>query len=107
MDMEWTEQFSQLVLLRGYGYYSANRVFDVSRDKECYQAVVRGSYDYDVEIRLQGDDIVSMDCSCPYASDGAHCKHEAALLYYLSSDDSSRLLILLIILMILRVLSIV
>lgn len=29
-----------------------------------------------------------MSCDCPYAADGSHCKHEAALLYALAEEDS-------------------
>ena len=33
-----------------------------------------------------------MYCSCPYAEDGSHCKHMAAVLYEIEEQDESGLL---------------
>ncbi len=30
---------------------------------------------------MDGHTITHMDCNCPYAEDGKHCKHMAAVLY--------------------------
>ena len=48
------------------------------------KAVVSGSKDYIVRIVFSEDDendILDMDCTCPYACDGYNCKHMVAALY--------------------------
>lgn len=48
-------------------------------DESGYSATVNGSEDYKVCISA---DYKNMSCTCPYAKDGKHCKHMAAVLYY-------------------------
>lgn len=44
-------------------------------------AEVWGSDQYDVEIWMNGSEVVDMSCTCPYAEDGTPCKHMAAVLF--------------------------
>ena len=43
-------------------------------------AIVEGTDDYDVHIRMENGNIVDMSCTCPYADAGENCKHMAAVL---------------------------
>jgi hypothetical protein len=53
----------------------------IRTDNGIITAVVYGTDDYDVEITIDDEQILDMDCSCPYAEDGNSCKHMAAVLY--------------------------
>lgn len=78
MDKSWKKLFEQKIRTRGkeYAYYY---VSDYVADENGYSATVRGSEDYKVTISADSSKMV---CSCPYAQDGKHCKHMAAVLYY-------------------------
>lgn len=76
--MEW---FSSVILSRGYDYYTSGAVSDITKTDTGYEATVYGSEPYDVKVEIMDDCLLEADCSCPYASDGSCCKHEAALLY--------------------------
>ena len=79
--MEWEHLFQRRMLERGLDYYLDDRVSDLHISDKKIEAVVEGSEDYRVKILIDDDDITDMSCSCPYASDGAPCKHMAAVLY--------------------------
>ena len=81
--MDWEYLFSSRVLERGYQYYKTGAVFELEKTSTGYSAYVEGTYDYLVEIDFSNGEIESMSCSCPYADDGNHCKHMAAVLYEL------------------------
>lgn len=78
MDKSWKKLFEQKIRNRGkeYAYYC---VTDYTADENGYSATVCSSQDYKVCISA---DYSEMFCSCPYAKDGKHCKHMAAVLYY-------------------------
>lgn len=54
---------------------------------ELITATVYGSSVYNVEIRLKGGNIESMDCDCPYSMEGNNCKHMAAVLYAVEENE--------------------
>lgn len=78
MDRSWKNLFEQKIRARGkeYAYYN---VSDYVKDENGYSATVSGSEKYQVTISA---DYQNMSCTCPYAKDGKHCKHMAAVLYY-------------------------
>jgi hypothetical protein len=65
---------------RGQEYQRSGMVLEISRDGEMIYGECQGSedMDYDVEVRIRGNDIIEADCSCPYEGDG-DCKHIVAL----------------------------
>lgn len=77
----WKELFRAHILERGWGYYEAGAVKQVTAVECGFEAVVEGSEDYEVEIEVQDGEVGDMWCSCPYAADGNYCKHMAAVLY--------------------------
>ena len=85
--MDWQQYFYETILERGYDYFKSGAIDRLVRSGETAQATVEGSDDYLVEIVFAGDEIYSMDCSCPFAQDGNYCKHEAAVLYALDAGD--------------------
>ncbi|MGN0804947.1 MAG: SWIM zinc finger domain-containing protein [Candidatus Coproplasma sp.] len=78
MDRSWKKLFEQKIRSRGkeYSYFC---VSDYLNDENGYQATVKGTEYYKVVI---SSDYQNMSCTCPYAKDGKHCKHMAAVLYY-------------------------
>lgn len=88
MNSSWQKMFLSRVLSMGFDYYLEDKVLDVKMDDDRCTAVVQGSENYNVEVEFDGDEVVDMDCDCPYAEDGDYCKHEAALLYYLESTNA-------------------
>lgn len=80
---KWKMLFSNHILVRGWDYYQSGRVYDVKPTAQGYSAVVEGSDEYVVHIYMKNGYVADMDCDCPYAEDGNHCKHMAAVLYEL------------------------
>ena len=89
---EWENYFAPQILKRGFDYYRSGCVLSLDEDdtENCIEAVVSGTEDYFVNIYLDKShkNIVEMYCDCPYAEDGSHCKHMAAVLY--AVDDNLR-----------------
>ena len=79
--LQWQHLFSSAILQRGREYYKKNKVRSLIQDGELYYASVEGTEEYEVQVRVQGDRVTEMSCTCPYAQDGSRCKHMAAALY--------------------------
>lgn len=79
--MDWRNLFQARILDRGYHYYCEHAVENVELGDGIMWATVCGTEDYDVEIRFEQNEVIDMDCSCPYAESGNNCKHMAAVLY--------------------------
>lgn len=85
--MEWEHFFKPHILDRGYEYYCDDAVDSLNEGNGKVTAVVLGNDAYDVEITFDGDEIVDMYCTCPYAQDGNACKHMAAALYQWDAEN--------------------
>ena len=83
--LQWQHLFPTAVVQRGREYYKKNLVRSLIRDGETYYAAVQGTREYQVTVHLRGERIESMECDCPYASEGNRCKHMAATLYEISA----------------------
>ena len=79
--MEWYTLFRQHILDRGIQYFEDGYVSDFVYSNSGITASVSGSDIYDVEITLDGEDVLDMYCSCPHAASGNNCKHMAAVLF--------------------------
>ena len=87
INSNWKEWFSPLILARGLDYFKNGAVVECEIENGYCNAVVSGGSDYDVEIEFEDGEVISMDCTCPYAEGFDSCKHEAAVLYYLDSEE--------------------
>lgn len=85
--MKWQTRFPERILLRGYHYYLSDSVKDLKIYNNRIESYVEGTEEYKVEIDINDDKIVSMECSCPYAQDGHLCKHMAATLFEYTQDE--------------------
>ncbi|ANU11966.1 hypothetical protein BBH88_17755 [Planococcus antarcticus DSM 14505] len=65
---------------RGLDYFERDFVEQLAEDApNRWHAIVAGTRDYDVTIKLTGDEtIVSTSCNCPFETDSL-CKHEVAV----------------------------
>ncbi len=79
--MEWYTLFKQHILDRGIEYFEDERVRDYNYCDNEIIARVDGTELYDVHILLDDEEVLDMHCSCPYAEEGHHCKHMAAVLF--------------------------
>lgn len=73
---------------RGFDYYEQDQVFEVEQvDKGEFCAIVMGSEEYNVFIKLNGNlDIIEHTCDCPYDW-GDVCKHKIAVMYYIKDSE--------------------
>lgn len=79
--MEWQYLFRPHIIERGYDYFLADAVDDFEVHEGMVNAIVEGTDDYAVTIEFSQEKITSLYCDCPYAADGNHCKHMAAVLF--------------------------
>ena len=84
MKDTWKYLFQPHILERGEEYYYDGRIDDVEKTVNGYSAIVHGTKDYRVFVVTDGEQVIDMDCTCPYAEGHMHCKHEAALLFRLT-----------------------
>lgn len=87
--MNWEKLFAPHILDRGYAYYCEDAVENLEISSDMIRADVTGTQEYEVEISLDHGEITDMYCTCPYAEDGSHCKHMAAVLYEWSAQKTS------------------
>lgn len=78
---DWKENFISKMITRGRNYWRAGAVKNLHCTQEKITADVEGTRLYRVEITLAGDAVATMSCTCPFAKEGANCKHMAAGLF--------------------------
>ena len=67
------------ILMRGEEYYDTDAVSELKETSPGeWTATVEGTDDYNVEISMNGKEVESWYCDCPY--DGEICKHVVAAL---------------------------
>jgi hypothetical protein len=80
---DFQEHISHTIYSRGKEYYDMDLIDNVRHEyPDNWSAEIEGTYLYHVEIELNGDEIVSWNCDCPYDY-GEVCKHTAAFLMYI------------------------
>ncbi len=76
---------------RGEEYYSSDAIISIEESLSGeWRAVVEGTYDYNVRIVTDGDEILEWECDCPYDG-GDICKHVVAVVMAIrniKTDDS-------------------
>ncbi len=80
--------FGKNILLRGIKYYCEGNVKSLSEKNGDYTAVVRGTWDYTVRVKVEDGEVKKLGCDCPFAAKNVsksgkvrslHCKHMAAV----------------------------
>ena len=88
---DWKQLFKPHILERGYEYFFDDSVDCITKNKGTYMATVHGSEGYHVQIKISKEKVKEMYCDCPFAADGKHCKHMAAMLYELEAIEEQSL----------------
>jgi len=80
---------SHKIYERGEDYHDSGMIDNVEHNyPDTWRAEVEGSDLYSVEIKLNGDEVVSWNCDCPYDY-GDICKHVVAVLLYIKDNKSN------------------
>lgn len=89
MIKNWRRYFQSTILDRGRVYYLQKQVINLSYSNSVFSARVLGEASYNVEIKLRGEEIIYMKCSCPHAAKGNYCKHMAAVMYAIELEGEA------------------
>ena len=88
--LRWRYLFTQPILSRGIEYFRLGLVKNLSTDNGLYGAIVKGEKMYRVLVSLKEDEVEWMDCDCPFAASGNHCKHMAAVMFAIEKKGGNR-----------------
>ena len=91
MVINFRKHFENRILRRGYEYFKNGAIKAIEIMDDEVKAIVSGTEDYEVELSLEGNNLVDSHCDCPYAESGENCKHMAAVLYYLEEKPNIEL----------------
>ena len=83
------EQYiDEKILDRGVTYFKNGHVTSVEElSPGEFEAIVEGTEDYEVRLKIQNNNISEYSCTCPYDY-GSVCKHIVAVLYYLQNEET-------------------
>lgn len=83
--IDWRPEFTQTIRSRGMDYYRRGTVNNLKQEGSSFSAEVTGSgarrYMTFAHLSEDFSRVERLSCTCPYAFEGNHCKHEAALMY--------------------------
>lgn len=83
---DFTESVNPTILNRGLQIYRDGQIRSIKETViGLWSAKVKGTTLYDVAIRLQNDNIQSVQCNCPY-NRSEYCKHVLAVLLYIKDS---------------------
>ena len=85
---QFEQHIDETILDRGLTYFKNGHITSV---EELYpgefEAVVEGTEDYEVRLKIQNNTVTEYSCTCPYDY-GSVCKHIVAVLYYLQQEEA-------------------
>lgn len=83
---QFEQYIDDTILKRGLSYFKNGYVTEPEEIAPgVYEAIVAGSEDYTVELKIKNGTVTDHDCNCPYDL-GPVCKHIVAVLFYLQQD---------------------
>ena len=85
------ERIDTRILERGFEYYKNDLILSIEQiDKGHWEAIVQGSEDYEVTIRVTAlGNIIESNCTCPYDM-SPYCKHEVAIFNFLKYSKEAK-----------------
>ena len=85
--LEFEQYIDEPILKRGLQYFKKGYVNEPEEiGSGEYEAIVEGTDDYTVRIKIKNEVIVENVCTCPYDM-GPVCKHVAAVIFYLQQEE--------------------
>jgi hypothetical protein len=83
---QFEQYIDETILKRGLSYFKKGYVSEPEEiTAGVYEAIVAGTEDYTVELKIKNDIVVEYVCSCPFDY-GPVCKHVTAVLFFLQQD---------------------
>lgn len=84
---EFDEYIDDPILKRGLSYFKNGYVSEPEEiTPDVYEAIVQGTKDYTVQLKIKNGTILEHACDCPYDI-GPVCKHIAAVIFHLQQDE--------------------
>jgi len=84
---EFEQLIDEKILKRGLSYFKGGAITDFSEISNGeYEAIVSGTEEYTVQIKIRNNIIIEHNCDCPYDM-GAVCKHVVAVIFHLQQDE--------------------
>jgi len=85
--IEFEQIVDETILKRGLSYFKKGVISDFSEIASGeYEAIVSGSEDYCVQLKIKENIITEHQCDCPYDL-GPICKHIVAVIFYFLQDE--------------------
>ena len=79
---------------RGEKYYLEDKIKYFKKNDNNYSCIVRGTKNYNVKLKIENNNIISSNCTCPYYSEEKqNCKHIYALLYKIKCSENKEKII--------------
>jgi hypothetical protein len=83
---EFEQLIDEKILKRGLSYFKGGAITDfLEISSGEYEAIVSGTEEYNVQIKIRNKIITENNCDCPYDM-GAVCKHVVAVIFHLQQD---------------------
>ncbi len=84
---EFEQHIDSTILKRGLDYFKKGHVSEVEEIAGGeYEAIVEGTENYTVRLKIENGTIVENRCTCPYDM-GPYCKHAVAVIFHLQKDE--------------------
>lgn len=84
---EFEQIIDERILKRGLSYFKGGAITDFSEISTGeYEAIVSGTEEYTVQLKISNNIIVEHNCDCPYDM-GPVCKHVVAVIFHLQQDE--------------------
>lgn len=89
---DFEQYIDDVILTRGLNYFQSGQIIEFSETRPGeIDAIVRGSEDYSVSLKIKNGTVVEHHCDCP-ADYGKVCKHVAAVIFHIQQDELEFLL---------------
>jgi hypothetical protein len=84
---EFEQIIDETILKRGLAYFKSGAITDFSEiSNREYEAIVSGTEEYTVQLKISSNTITEHNCDCPYDM-GPVCKHVVAVIFHLQQDE--------------------
>lgn len=84
---EFEQLIDERILKRGLSYFKGGAITDFSEISNGeYEAIVSGTEEYTVQLKINNNTIAEHNCDCPYDM-GPVCKHIVAVIFHLQQDE--------------------